>query len=99
LSRDDDFVARYGGEEFVAVLPNTDEYGARLIADKLLQAVQDCKIPHKENAAAEYVTVSIGVTTGRVTHMRNGDEYVKRADEMLYKSKQGGRNKYNFKEL
>ena len=99
LSRTGDFVARYGGEEFVAVLPNTDENGARLLAEKLLRAVHDCKMPHKENTAAEYLTVSIGVTTGRVRHTHTADDFIARADEMLYKSKNAGRNQYNFGSL
>jgi diguanylate cyclase (GGDEF)-like protein len=99
ITRSDDFVARYGGEEFVVVLPNTEEGGARLIANKLLENVRDCKIPHTHSVTADHVTVSIGVTTGNVGHTQVGEEYVKRADEMLYKSKNSGRNRYNFETL
>jgi diguanylate cyclase (GGDEF)-like protein len=99
ITRSDDFVARYGGEEFVVVLPNTEEIGARLIANKLLENVRNRNIPHTNSAAADHVTVSIGVTTGNVGSMQIGEEYVKRADEMLYKSKNNGRNRYNFESL
>jgi diguanylate cyclase (GGDEF)-like protein len=96
ITREDDFAARYGGEEFVVVLPNTGEQGAQLIADKLLVNVQDCNIPHEQNDAADCVTISIGVTTGKVAHTHSTDDFVKKADELLYKSKQGGRNRYSF---
>jgi len=99
IKRANDFIARYGGEEFIVILPNTDEQGARLIADKLLGNIRDCKIPHEQNDAADYVTISIGVTTGKVTCTHKPDDFVKKADDLLYKSKQGGRNRYSFEKL
>ena len=96
VSRVDDFVARFGGEEFVLVLPNSDMDGAKAIAEKLLESVQKCNIPHSGNGVAGCVTVSIGVTTGRADKGRNADDFVKKADKMLYKSKQHGRNQYSF---
>jgi len=96
ITRADDFVVRYGGEEFVLVLPNTDDQGARLIADKLLENIRNCNIPHEQNDAAKCLTVSIGVTTGKVLYTHNADDFVKKADDLLYKSKQSGRNKSSF---
>jgi diguanylate cyclase (GGDEF)-like protein len=98
-TRADDFVVRYGGEEFVMTLPNTDEQGARLIAEKLLNNIRKCNIPHGQNDAADCVTISIGVTTGKVLHTHSADDYIKKADELLYKSKQAGRNRYSFDQL
>jgi len=99
IKRANDFVARYGGEEFIVILPNTDEQGAQLIADKLLDNIRNCKIPHEQNDAADCVTISIGVTTGKVTSSHKADDFVKKADDLLYKSKQGGRNRYSFEKL
>ncbi|MCL2829314.1 MAG: GGDEF domain-containing protein [Betaproteobacteria bacterium] len=94
ITRANDFVARYGGEEFAVVLPNTDAAGARMIAEKLLNNVRDLKMDHAESIAAPYVTVSIGVATGQVMHMQRWEDYLKRADEALYMSKQNGRDRY-----
>jgi len=99
ITRSDDFVVRYGGEEFVVVLPNTDERGAQLIADKLLVNIRNRNIPHEQNDAAKCLTISIGATTGKVLHTHNVDDFVKKADELLYKSKQSGRNKSSFEQL
>jgi diguanylate cyclase (GGDEF)-like protein len=96
VMRPDDFVGRYDGEEFVVILPNTNEKGACVMADKILEGVRTCGIPHKKNKAADCVTVSIGVTTANIDLPCDGDDYIKRADEALYMSKGSGRNKYTF---
>jgi len=101
LSRTDDFAVRYGGEEFVVVLPNTDETGARVIANKILEAIRARNIPHEKNDAAECVTISIGLTMGYIEYGHTGEDYIRRADAALYQSKKNGRNQYtyiNFKE-
>jgi len=93
--RADDFVVRYGGEEFVVVLPYTGESGARIVADRLLNNVRKRNIPHENSVTADHITVSIGIVTSRVVHTNMADDYIDRADRMLYKSKQSGRNRYN----
>jgi|GEM_PF-6617464 len=96
LKREDDFVARYGGEEFLVVLPFTDEEGARIMAQSLLQSVYDNLIPHEKNPASDYVTVSIGVVCGIPLFTQTGDDYIAFADNLLYQSKQNGKNQYTF---
>jgi len=97
LSRAEDFVARYGGEEFTVVLPHADAKGAQMVADKIITNIQALKIPHEKNDAAECVTVSIGITTGSVQHGQDYGDYLKRADEALYISKNNGRNQYTYR--
>ena len=99
VKRAEDFVARYGGEEFVVVLMNTDEPGVRAIADRLLKSVYNLKITHENSDAVNYVTVSIGVTSGNAEYTQTSEDYVSCADEMLYKSKSAGRNRYTFSPL
>ena len=94
----DDFVARYGGEEFAVIMPYTDDSGARYIAEQILESIRAKNIPHKLNEAAGcIVTISIGGTTSAVDHKQKGADYLKRADEALYLSKNNGRNQYTFK--
>ena len=99
VNRADDFVARYGGEEFAVVLPNTGEIGAHLVADKILESIKKLNIPHEASDAASRITVSAGITSGMVDQAQSGGDYVNRADEMLYASKQNGRNRYSYMEL
>lgn len=96
IGREDDFAARYGGEEFVVVLPNTDKQGAHIVANKLLENVRALNILHETSSAAEYVTVSLGITTGNVLFNQSAESYLKRADKALYISKQTGKDKYTF---
>jgi len=96
LTRADDFAARYGGEEFIVVLPNTNEEGARFIAERILANIVALAIPHEKSDVADCVTISIGATSGDVKQGQSIDVYIKRADEALYASKHGGRNRYTF---
>ena len=95
IYRKGDFVARYGGEEFAVVLPGTDEAGALIIAEKMLQAIRDLNIPHEKNKSG-IVTISIGIVTGKFSHTQSRDDYLKKADEALYMSKHNGRDRCTF---
>jgi diguanylate cyclase (GGDEF)-like protein len=99
ITRSEDFVVRYGGEEFIIVLPNTDEEGARLLAENMLKNIRNCNIPHSASDVAKHVTISIGVATGMVEYTSNGADLVKISDEMLYKSKRNGRDRYSFRSI
>lgn len=93
------FVARYGGEEFAIILPHTDEAAARQLGEALLQAVSQKNIPHKQNTAAEHVTVSIGCVTGILRAGCCAEAFIEAADKALYQSKQGGRNRITHLKL
>ena len=96
VSRVNDIVVRYGGEEFAILLPNTDSEGVHAFAEKLLQNVRELNLPHEKNEAADYVTISIGATTGCVDHKQDLGMYLRRADEALYMSKENGRDRYTY---
>jgi len=94
ISRQEDFVLRYGGEEFCIVLPYTDEEGANQVAESILKSIRDMKMKHEGSFVTDYLTLSIGGTTGSPIHTQNGEEFIKRADEALYKSKENGRDRF-----
>jgi diguanylate cyclase (GGDEF)-like protein len=96
ISRESDFVARYGGEEFVVVLPYTDNDGARQVAERLIESIHTCNIPHEKSEAAKCVTISMGIAVGSVNSTQSFEDYIKLADEMLYVSKKNGRNRYTI---
>ena len=87
-----DFAARYGGEEFVVICPNTDVEGAAVLAEKIRATIAGATIEHMEKQPKGHVSVSIGVAE-YPKHAKDAEEIVKMADEALYTSKDGGRNK------
>ncbi len=98
-ARPGDLVARYGGEEFACILPETDQRGALLIAEKIRQAILDLAIPHAWSNIAECVSASLGVVTSHCGSDSSVTEIVHRADELLYKAKSLGRNRVECNEL
>ena len=96
IERADDFVVRYGGEEFAIVLPNTDKTGALHVTNTMIENIKALELLHENSPVSDKVTVSIGVTNGIVKHTHKAEDFLRRADEMLYKSKQNGRNMYSY---
>jgi len=92
LHRPADLIARYGGEEFVLLLPETDLDGAKIIAESICTAIFNAKIPHGSSTTSNYVTVSLGVTSGLPNNTDTPEQWLKQADEMLYQAKASGRN-------
>lgn len=86
-----DLAARYGGEEFVLILGQTDEDGARWVANRIRQNVAGLKIAH-EDSNHRYVTVSCGVSTVMPGDDMAVERLVKSADNALYLAKNQGRN-------
>lgn len=93
---EDAFAARYGGEEFVMVLPHTSAEAATAIADRILEGVRQCRIPHAKNTVADCITVSIGITTGVVKPFHTMEDFIRVSDKALYLSKKNGRNRKTF---
>lgn len=93
--RDSDVVARFGGEEFVVLLPDTSAEDALRIAREILSSVEQHQWP-----LVGKLTLSAGITALRPT-LQNGTEdsdtaMLRRSDDALYQSKDGGRNQVNF---
>ncbi|HLW91474.1 MAG TPA: sensor domain-containing diguanylate cyclase [Roseiarcus sp.] len=61
--------ARYGGEEFAILAPHIGAEEAKQLADRICEQVRKLNIPHAASAAADHVTVSIGVA-GAAAAMR-----------------------------
>lgn len=93
VARSGDLVARYGGEEFVALLPDTGAEAARLIAERMCGGVRGLGIPHAHSSAAPCLTISIGCSTADPPGEGAPQRLVEVADQMLYRSKAGGRDR------
>ncbi|MBT9332566.1 bifunctional diguanylate cyclase/phosphodiesterase [Paracidobacterium acidisoli] len=91
--RSADLAARYGGEEFAIILPGTAASGSLEVAQRILADVEQCRIPHSNNAAWDVVTISIGSATFSPIDGDSCSQLVRIADEALYRAKHAGRNR------
>jgi diguanylate cyclase (GGDEF)-like protein len=94
LPREYDWCARLGGEEFAVVLPQTDLAGGATVAEKIRRAV--AAAPIQTTGGAIEVTVSVGVSGLTCFADRSAvtaDHLLSRADDCLYHSKNGGRDR------
>jgi len=84
-----DFIARFGGEEFVLLLPaTTPAVGAKLL-ETLRAAIEACPFHFK----GERVTITISMGLASFRPGEHSDLVLKRADQALYRAKNGGRNR------
>jgi two-component system cell cycle response regulator len=88
--RSTDLVARFGGEEFVVLCEQTDEAGAMLLAERIREDLEKTTF-HVPKGAVK-VTCSLGTATFPEAG-RDWESLFKAADEALYVSKHGGRNR------
>lgn len=89
--RASDVAARYGGEEFVLVLPQTSADGAKILADRVRERVEQSAFPLQHSQPGGNLTVSVGYATFP-QDARNAAELLEAADRGLLKAKRYGRN-------
>ncbi len=88
--RGSDLPCRFGGEEICMLFPETDEWSARRLANRIHSKLNSNRILAEQIALA--VTVSIGVAELREEHNSVAD-LIAAADESLLVAKGSGRNR------
>lgn len=90
--RPTDIAARFGGEEFAIILPQTPLKPAKIIAERVRQAVMARELVKRSTGESlGRVTISVGVAS-----FRRGDTapiLLERADRCLNEAKRAGRNR------
>lgn len=88
-TRETDLFGRWGGEEFLGIYRINNDDDAKVLAEKIRALIANTEIKYGDSELS--VTVSIGVTIARGGD--NIDTLVKRADSLMYISKQNGKNR------
>jgi diguanylate cyclase (GGDEF)-like protein len=89
--RSEDVICRYGGEEFSVILPEAWIEDAAKRADALRHELVKVRIRHLEHTL-DPVTLSIGLAAFP-QHGTTTEQLLRKADECLYESKAGGRDR------
>jgi two-component system, cell cycle response regulator len=92
--RSEDILGRWGGEEFLLIMPDAKLEVAVGVAERIRKTMEmhdfvfsGMKIP---------VTASLGVSMW-IPQLKTAEDFLEAADQLLYKSKQEGRNRVSFK--
>ncbi len=88
--RQSDIVARYGGDEFLVLLPETPGSAAVGVAERIRKSVESS--PITAHGQAMKATVSIGIA-GYPSHGPDLESVLEKADQAMYASKSGGKNR------
>ncbi|MDH5716023.1 MAG: diguanylate cyclase [Spirochaetia bacterium] len=86
-----DKLCRYGGEEFALILPEIYIDNARLVAERIIDAVGKMKFLIQNNTEIN-VTVSIGIAVFPDI-AKSEDDLLAMADKALYQAKAAGKNR------
>jgi diguanylate cyclase (GGDEF)-like protein len=86
-SRSDTIMARHGGDEFAILLVETSKSGASCYAERIRQALADCRFSHSRQ-----ITDSFGIASLPEDSLASSEALIRAADEALYAAKRDGKN-------
>ena len=87
-----DTVGRWGGEEFVCIVRSAGEAVLRSVAQRLLVAIGTSTV----QTADRIINISVSIGATMVTERDSLETLVKRADQLMYASKQRGRSRITY---
>lgn len=89
-----DMIIRYGGEEFLIILEHEDRIRAVELAERILENMAEERVKHEYSGVKDYITVSIGISTCKPDIHCDMQKMIEAADQAMYCSKTGGKNRY-----
>lgn len=94
MKRETDFIARYGGEEFVILLLNLDTEETLNLAEQIRSEMENLRFPFEGQHIS--ATISLGAASCIPGKQSQKEDFLKTADEALYRAKSLGRNHVIF---
>lgn len=91
--RPGEIVSRYGGDEFIILLPDEDIETAKLMADRLLEAMRKALPIPCGDKDIFHPTLSMGLA--EMKSDQTPEMLIQAADEAMYRAKENGRNCYS----
>lgn len=92
VTRFTDLVARLGGDEFAILMPESDDAGARILAEKILHELATIQLEY--GTVRHKITASIGIVHYPL-HDASIHELLTFADLAMYKTKTTGKSNYH----
>ena len=86
VKKENGVVFRYGGEEFAFLFPHASQLCIKRVIEKIYKELSQRKFGREKLQ----VTMSFGIVTRKTAECEN--EWLERADQLLYKAKNMGRN-------
>jgi len=91
--QENDSVCRYGGEEFAILMSHSSLEKGLERAEKIRHTLENAVLKRKDSEKTlGTITASFGVASYKGTEIETIDDWIKRADDALYKAKSNGRN-------
>ncbi|MCG8315057.1 MAG: GGDEF domain-containing protein [Pseudomonadales bacterium] len=91
-----DFAGRYGGEEFILVWFDTKPDESEGLSNLVQEKIAALKIDHQQSKVGRYLTLSGGLITIIPSESTDVQTLINKADELLYQSKDLGRNRISI---
>ncbi len=88
--RESDLIARLGGEEFVAILPDSDESSASVLAERLREELDSDEFSISGWPLPLRASIGVGSLGPTISDL---ESLLRETDRAMYAAKRGGRNR------
>ncbi|GEM_PF-2825326 len=92
------FAARMGGEEFIMLIPDQRPEEIVIIYKRVLRDIQQFNLSNAASKVSDQLTFSAGAYRGKIKTNDEIEEFMHKADTLLYDIKKAGRNGFKLME-
>lgn len=91
--RNQDYYGRFGGDEFMIICPETDLNNTVLLAQRLVQVLAKWSYSYQSRKLDFNISIGLAALSDE---MRSAVDLIAKADTLMYRSKQRGRNHISY---